>query len=54
MEEGEDDLKAPAVASSVTVNLTGDPEHDKKLKNIKKVRTVLNFFTSIIDGIISL
>lgn len=37
LEEGEEHPKSPSVLSSVTINLTGDPEHDKKLKNIKKV-----------------
>lgn len=36
-EEVEEIVKGPAVVSSVTVSLTGDPEQDKKLKNIKKV-----------------
>ncbi|KAJ3655179.1 hypothetical protein Zmor_014316 [Zophobas morio] len=36
--EGEDnkEASAPAVVSSVQIALTGDPEKDKKLKNIKK------------------
>ncbi|KAJ8921037.1 hypothetical protein NQ315_015833 [Exocentrus adspersus] len=36
LEGGEDEAKGPAVASSVQINLTGDPELDKKLRNIKK------------------
>ncbi|KAJ8968560.1 hypothetical protein NQ314_002224 [Rhamnusium bicolor] len=28
--------KGPAAVSSVKINLTGDPEQDKKLRNIKK------------------
>ncbi|CAG9840542.1 unnamed protein product [Diabrotica balteata] len=35
-EVNEDEPKTPAVVSSVKINLTGDPELDKKLKNIKK------------------
>lgn len=36
LEGGEEEAKGPVVASSVQINLTGDPELDKKLKNIKK------------------
>ncbi|XP_050517421.1 eukaryotic translation initiation factor 2A [Diabrotica virgifera virgifera] len=35
-EVNEDEPKTPAAVSSVKINLTGDPELDKKLKNIKK------------------
>lgn len=38
LDEVEENVKTPPVVSSVKVNLTGDPEHDKKLRNIKKVR----------------
>ncbi|CAG9854846.1 unnamed protein product [Phyllotreta striolata] len=34
-QDGEED-KGPSVVSSVSITLTGDPEVDKKLKNIKK------------------
>lgn len=38
-EEGDESPvnNAPAVVSNVKVTLTGDPEKDKKIKNIKKV-----------------
>lgn len=37
LEGTEEETKGPAVVSSVQIALTGDPELDKKLKNIKKV-----------------
>jgi translation initiation factor 2A len=38
LEEGDDskEISGPTVVSAVQINLTGDPEKDKKLKNIKK------------------
>lgn len=36
-EEGSDDQDHSPTVATVKVDLTGDPEKDKKIKNIKKV-----------------
>lgn len=44
-EDGDGDVKETStpVISNVKIDLTGDPEVDKKLKNIKKVEMLIIF-----------
>lgn len=44
-EDGDGDVKESStpVISNVKIDLTGDPEVDKKLKNIKKVEKLIIF-----------
>lgn len=41
--DGDDKETSTPVVSNVKIDLTGDPEVDKKLKNIKKVKMLTMF-----------
>jgi len=44
--DGKEEHDESIFVSPVDINLTGDPETDKKVKNIKKVHLYMIFFRS--------